>query len=152
MAEVTFYLLEDTENEQQTLMRAACLLAARSFRNSRKITVLCESKQQAEHLDELLWQLPSDSFVPHNLAGEGPNGVAPVEILWQAPSQANRPVLINLAAEMPAFAQRCQIIFDFVPASETLKQVARERYKHYRAAGHTMHTQPASSINENTDG
>ena len=34
-------------------------------------------------------------------------------------------------------------MIDFVPTDETRKQLARERYKHYRAAGFTLQTLPA---------
>ena len=126
----------------------ACDLATRCFRNKQRCLVYCQDQALAEQFDEMLWQLPTDSFVPHNLAGEGPAGGAPVEISWQMPAQFNRPVLINLTANMPEFHQRFGQIYDFVPAEEQLKQQARERYKHYRAAGHQLETLPATSINE----
>ncbi len=34
-----------------------------------------------------LWARPAESFVPHNLAGEGPRGGAPVEIALAAKTQ-----------------------------------------------------------------
>jgi DNA polymerase-3 subunit chi len=150
MSNVTFYLLDETaETHQQPAHFAlACLLATRCYRQKQKCIVYCQDQQQAEQFDELLWQLPNDAFVPHNLAGEGPVGGAPVEICWQAPSQFNRPVLINLTDTIPAFHQRFRHIIDFVPALEVLKIQARERYKLYRAAGNHLDTLPASSINE----
>ena len=150
MPNVTFYLLDETNeiHQQPAHFALACLIATRSYRQKQKCIVYCQDQKQAEQLDELLWQLPNDAFVPHNLAGEGPVGGAPVEICWQAPSQFNRPVLINLTDNMPTFHQRFRHIIDFVPALDTLKAQARERYKHYRAAGNTLDTLPASSIHE----
>ncbi|MGJ8679334.1 DNA polymerase III subunit chi [Paraglaciecola sp.] len=150
MSNVTFYLLDETAeiNQQPAHFALACLLATRSYRNKQRCLIYCQDQQQAEQFDELLWQLPNDAFVPHNLAGEGPVGGAPVEICWQAPSQFNRPVLINLTDTIPVFHQRFRQVIDFVPALEALKVQARERYKHYRAAGNQLDTQPASSINE----
>lgn len=109
---------------------------------------LLPRSKQAEQFDELLWQLPNDAFVPHNLTGEGPLGGAPVEICWQTPNQFNRSVLINLAENIPDFHQRFRQVIDFVPAKEQLKPLARERYKQYRAAGCQLDTLAASSINE----
>ena len=151
MSRVSFYLLDveaDKSSSQPAHLVLACQLAARCFRSKQRCLVFCQDKALAEQFDELLWQLPNDSFVPHNLVGEGPVGGAPVEISWQIPAQFNRPVLINLALNMPEFHQRFGQIYDFVPAQEQLKQQARDRYKHYRAAGHQLDTLPASSINE----
>ena len=150
MSHVRFYLLDETQqvNQQPAHFALACLLATRSYRQKQKCLVFCENQQQAEQFDELLWQLPNDAFVPHNLTGEGPVGGAPVEICWQTPSQFNRPVLINLAETIPEFHQRFRQVIDFVPADEQQKLQARERYKHYRAAGNQLDTLPASSINE----
>lgn len=151
MAKVSFYLLDDVEQHsaELALLELACSVAARCFRQKQKCLVYCQDKQQAEQFDELLWQLPSDGFVPHNLEGEGPVGGAPVQICWQAPSQFSRPVLINLAENIPEFHSRFNQIFDFVPTSEDLKLRARERYKHYRAAGNQLDTLAANSIHEN---
>jgi DNA polymerase-3 subunit chi len=149
MAKVSFYLLDETSTTEAKQLSLACLVAARCFRNKQKCVVFCQDKQQAEQFDELLWQLPTDSFVPHNLAGEGPPGGAPVEIHWQAPQHFSRAVLINLAELMPEFHSHFKQIYDFVPAEENLKLLARERYKHYRAAGHQLDTQAATSIEEN---
>ena len=155
MSKVSFYLLDDeVENPSQLPgdfpqhLTLACDLAARCFRNKQRCLVFCENKLVAEQFDELLWQFPSNRFVPHNLFGEGPAGGAPVEINWQTPKQFNRPVLVNLAQKMPDFHQRFGQVYDFVPAQEQLKQQARDRYKYYRAAGNQMDTMPASSINE----
>tara|TARA_R110000868_G_scaffold59624_4_gene182963 strand:+ start:389 stop:844 length:456 start_codon:yes stop_codon:yes gene_type:complete len=151
MAKVSFYLLDEQTaiSPQTALLNLACLVAARCFRQKQKCLVFCQDKQQAEQFDELLWQLPSNSFVPHNLAGEGPVGGAPVEIHWQSPQQFSRAILINLAEQLPEFHGRFKQIYDFVPSEETQKLLARERYKHYRAAGHQLETLAANSIEEN---
>lgn len=150
MAKVTFYILEDIAqiNAMPQHYALACLLATHSYRNKQKCSVYCQDQQAAEQFDELLWQLPNDAFVPHNLTGEGPLSGTPVEICWQPPSQFNRPVLINLSDHVPEFHQRYKQVFDFVPAVEQLKVQARERYKQFRAAGCQLDTLPASSLNE----
>jgi DNA polymerase-3 subunit chi len=151
MAKVSFFLLEESQSggSQPAHFELACLAAARCFRQKQKCLVFCQNKQQAEQFDELLWQLPSDGFVPHNLEGEGPIGGAPVEITWQTPQRFSRAVLINLAEQVPEFHTRFGQVIDFVPSAENLKLMARERYKHYRAAGNQLDTFAASSIDEN---
>ncbi len=48
----------------------ACELAAQLWRNGKRVLIACETQQQAEKIDETLWQRDPHQFVPHNLAGE----------------------------------------------------------------------------------
>lgn len=144
--QVSFYVLAEQSAAASTGPQAneltpapahfalACQLCAQLYRAKQRVFVYTADQQSAELLDELLWQFEPDSFVPHNLAGEGPQRGAPVEIGWQAP-KASRQVLINLADQVPDFARRFNQIIEFVPAEPTLKAQARERYKQYRQAG-----------------
>lgn len=150
MSAVTFYLMP--EEGELTVEVLTCDIAAHYFRQKQKVLVYCQSQREAEQIDELLWQRPVDGFVPHNLAGEGPEAGAPVEITWQAPRSRNRAVCINLHPQCPQFAGQFRTLIDFVPAEETQKQQARERYKHYRAAGHQLDTQPAAQLHETQNG
>ena len=107
---------------------------------------------KAEQLDEQLWQQDTSRFVPHALSEEPTVQQAPVEIGTFKPKR-NRQLLINLSNDAPPFAGRFAEVIDFVPTDDTLKQLARERYKQYRAAGFTLQTQavpPAFAI-EATD-
>nr|WP_194362663.1 DNA polymerase III subunit chi [Neptunicella marina] len=146
-------MLEQEQHlNQPASFMLACQLATDCYRQRQRCVILTGSKADAEAIDDLLWQQPVDAFVPHNLAGEGPANGAPVEINWQQANVNNRAVLINLSNNMPDYAQRFRQIYDFVPAEEQAKQQARERYKHYRAAGHQLATTPAKFNHETHNG
>ncbi|MBY5993697.1 DNA polymerase III subunit chi [Ferrimonas balearica] len=141
MANALFYVLTADTAGPAAL---ACQAAARAYRKGQRVYLHCASQADAEALDEQLWQFEPDSFIPHNLVGEGPRGGAPVEIGWdtaQASSPTNRPLLINLAPEVPNFAVQFAHIIDFVPADEQAKAQARRRFAHYRHLGVTLTTQ-----------
>ncbi|MGL5303957.1 MAG: DNA polymerase III subunit chi [Aeromonas sp.] len=140
MSHVTFYLMSDADNPQASAVeRLACQLSAESW-GAGHIYLLCNDEAQALRLDELLWQLPAERFVPHQLQGE--SGMAPVEIGYQPPKRRYAR-LINLANTTPLFAGHFAQVVDFVPTDEIQKQQARERYKHYRQAGHTLEMRDA---------
>ena len=146
MPQVSFYIIEaQDEGSASPSLDLACELAARCFRNKQRVLVWCNDQQSAEAFDELLWQLPVQGFVPHNLSGEGPTGGAPVEINWQEPVANNRQVLINLATDAPQFSQRFSQVYDFVPRADEQKQQARDRYKQYRGMGCDLKTLPATN-------
>ncbi len=144
MSQVTFYLMSEPDDGQASAVeRLACQLAADGW-SAGHLYLFCDDEAQALRLDELLWQLPPDRFVPHQLQGE--SGQAPVEIGHQPPRRRYA-CLINLARQTPLFAGHFAQVVDFVPTDETQKQRARERYKLYRQAGHTleMRDQPVAT-------
>ncbi|WP_318413223.1 DNA polymerase III subunit chi [Photobacterium leiognathi] len=147
MTHATFYIIDDKQESADTDFQChfACHLAAMSYRQGNKVYLLAANKQQAEQIDEYLWQQDPDSFVPHNLVGEGPNGGSPVEIGWATLRHTgHRATLINLAETAPNFAVTFAQVVDFVPCDEKLKQLARERYKVYRLAGIQITTAAAT--------
>ncbi|MEZ9522593.1 DNA polymerase III subunit chi [Enterovibrio norvegicus] len=150
MAVATFYLVDESDTHpQQSMLEKVCQLSALYSQQGMKVYISANDKPQAENIDEQLWQLSPDHFVPHNLVGEGPRGGAQVEIGWSGvrPS-GHRNVLINLAEEAAIFAPSFAQVVDFVPCEEALKQQARERYKIYRMAGRQMRT---LAMNEMSD-
>jgi DNA polymerase-3 subunit chi len=152
MPQVVFYLLPETSQvpSAPALLSAACQLAQQCYLQREKVYLLTADQKQAEAVDELLFSFEPDSFVPHNLIGEGPAGGAPVEIGCEAP-KGQRSVLINLCPQAPSFAVKSRLIIDFVPADEADKQLARERYKQYRTAGLAIETYELATPNALSD-
>ena len=145
--QVTFYLL-NPNHETATVANGdtvaaelllGCELAAQLYRQQKRVFVFADSEQQGLLIDEQLWSFAADSFVPHNLAGEGPRQGAPVEISWQPPAN-HRQVMINFATLVPGFFNQFNQIIDFVPNEPEAKQAARERYKYYRQCGCQLET------------
>lgn len=143
MKNATFYLLDQhTISDGLTAVeQLACNLAARKWREGQRVLIACEGDAQAIRLDEALWAYNPDSFVPHNLAGEGSRYGAPVEICWpQRRGNAPRDLLISLLPASADFAVAFHEVVDFVPAEDALKQLARDRYKAYRSVGFLLTT------------
>jgi len=148
--QVMFYILPDKDKtdasdiDASTALYQACLQASYFYRQNQRVFIYTQDQKIAEQIDEMLWAFDSDSFVPHNLSGEGPKQGAAVEISHQAP-RGRRPVLINLSSTVPDFASQFQLIVDFVPCDETLKQLARERFKTCRQWGFQVDNQAVST-------
>ena len=145
----TFYQLDvNSQDAKQDILKACSHLLLETIKKRKWTTVLCTDKQQAEDVDEFVWQHPVDSFIPHNLAGEGPKQGTPAEITWLGQALNSRHTLINLSQSMIENHRQYQHIIDFVPVEETQKQQARARYKQYKSAGCNMQYTPANQINE----
>lgn len=148
--QVMFYLLPDKDKADASDINAssalyhACLQASYFYRQNQRVFIYTQDQTSAEQIDEMLWAFDSDSFVPHNLSGEGPKQGAAVEISHQAP-RGRRPVLINLTSTVPDFASQFQFMVDFVPSDDTLKQLARERFKACRQRGFQVDNQAVAA-------
>lgn len=126
------HLSEVTTNDTiTTSMDLGCRLASTLFREGKRVFMFAENEQDAHLIDEYLWAFEADTFVPHNLAGEGPRHGSPVEISYSPPSN-QRDVMINFASLVPDFFNQFKQIIDFVPTGDKEKQAARARYKYYR--------------------
>ncbi|ABY70083.1 DNA polymerase III subunit chi [Actinobacillus pleuropneumoniae] len=145
MKQVKFYLLSQTERENLSAAETmACDLAANAWRLGKRVLIACETEQQALNIDEALWARDPDSFVPHNLSGEVTQYATPIEISWKGKRNAQRrDLLISLQTAVPDFINSFNQIIDFVPANETEKVQARERYKQYRQLGWQLETEQA---------
>lgn len=147
LKKVIFYLIEHIEinnNESSLLLpheKLACEQIIANWQQGLRILVTCQDQQQAERIDEYLWQLNPDSFVPHNLVGEGLSNGSPVEIAWVGKrGNGNRQLLVNLQEKFPEFSPTYHYIIDFVPDDERLKACARERYQAYKTLGFKLKT------------
>ena len=150
MSRVQFYILSESENTDSNGISPhfahACSLAAFYYSQNKKVFIYTDDQEDAFSVDEYLWQFDGDSFVPHNLFGEGPSYGSPVEISWHDPIHPC-PVLINLSLHIPAFSNNFQQIIDFVPADDDLKVQARKRYTAYKKLGHTLSTSNVETQN-----
>jgi len=147
--QVMFNILNDEAGSiKDSASYHACLCAARAYRSNQRVFIYTQDQTVAHDIDEMLWAFDPDSFVPHNLIGEGPSYGSAVEISWQAPTN-RRPILINLTGTVPHFANQFSQIIDFVPTNDTEKQAARERFKQYRQFGFQVDTQAVAEQTSN---
>ena len=118
----------------------ACRLLEKAYLRGHRIFVYCNNQSQAEKLDELLWTFKNDSFIPHNLQGEGPEPPPPVQIGYQQEPRGFNDILLNMADEIPAFYTRFKRIIELVANDETSKELSRVHYREYRSKKCDLHT------------
>ena len=148
---VDFYLLppEETASDSDNVNTApindrkaffACRLIEQAYLRGHKMFVYCNNKQDAERLDELLWTFKEDSFIPHNLQGEGPDAPPPIQLGYDQEPQGFSDILLNLADTIPVFFRRFQRVMEIVPHEEKAKELSRLHYQTYRAKGCLLKT------------
>ena len=153
--QVIFHELEtelDFDKTEFTVF--ACDMVAREYDNVSNISVLCATIKDAEAVDETLWQLPVDKFIPHNLFNEGDGKPSPVEILIlkegnMSKQVRNKACVINFSQELPPNIRMFHHIHEFVPVDDESKAAARKRYSEYKRNGCQLRF-VKSSDDENT--
>lgn len=134
---VDFYLLSN--NEVNAVQNLACRLVEKAYLRGHRIFVLCKNQQEAEAIDELLWTFKDDSFIPHNLQGEGPEPPPPVQIGFNQEPRGFNDILINLTDDIPSFHMRFKRVLELVSADENAKTISRNHYREYRSKGCQLH-------------
>ncbi|MGY3265978.1 DNA polymerase III subunit chi [Lysobacter sp. HA35] len=133
MARADFYLITTPRFRSEPL-RLVCELARKAFDAGLPTLVLARSQEQAEALDDLLWDMGEEVYIPHQIAG-AEEDEEEAEVLIASPDTdvALRPLVINLrdAAVDGAFDR----VLEVVPADESSRGPLRERWKQYQSRG-----------------
>ena len=139
MTKVDFYLLSDSGSDPH--YHFACRLIEKAYRRQHRVFVLASDQAMAETIDELLWTFKDDSFIPHNLLGEGPNNPPPIQIgFGDIESPPSKDILLNLSPTIPAYHNRFRRIFEIVTQDEAMKAHLREHYRYYKQADYGINT------------
>ena len=132
MPRADFYLIAKPRFREEPL-RLVCELAKKAYDANLWTLVLARDVEQAEALDEMLWDMGDDAYIPHQIAGDEEDALAPVLIAPPDVDAPLRPLVINLrdAAVEGSFER----VLEVVPADESARGPLRERWKHYQARG-----------------
>lgn len=146
---VDFYLLASEHPEERSVL--VCRLIEKAYTKGHRVYVHCANQVDAEHIDELLWTFKEDSFIPHNLQGEGPEPPPPVQIGYSKDPRGFNDILINLSQTIPEFYSKFKRIIELVINQEEDKVLSRSKYKTYRSQRcelytHEMGESPVESV------
>lgn len=154
---VDFYVLD--KDSQSERFKFVCRFVDKLQKIQKTARIVVEDSLSAQALDELLWQFPGESFLPHSLhesdqsADQKPNqqdtGDSPILIqsmgnLAGGEHQEDNKydVLINLSSgPASTHIQYSRIVEVVIQAAEVLTST-RARYKFYREQGYPLQSHP----------
>jgi DNA polymerase-3 subunit chi len=133
MTQIDFYLL--STNKIALQMRYACILAELEYQQGKTVYINMQSMEDCKMMDEKLWAFRDNSFIPHNIAGQGS---API-IIGCAPNvPTTDDILINLCHPVPDFFSRFYYVKEIVIEEEQIKANSRENFRYYRDRGYPL--------------
>ncbi|VAW59352.1 hypothetical protein MNBD_GAMMA11-1963 [hydrothermal vent metagenome] len=161
MVSVNFYILPD--DQISSLQQYACKIAEKNWLSGKRVLIQTDSEGASRQLDELLWNVRKDSFIPHGIATlEAPDRQQPILLSHQKVTDTDFQHIINLSSRTsdintqpdttePA-AQNSPlnelVIDELLNQNEQRKQTGRLHYKIYRDLGYTLQHHTLESIHD----
>jgi DNA polymerase III subunit chi len=132
MARADFYLIDKPRFRDDPLL-LVCELVKKAYAAEQPTLILARSAEQAEALDEKLWEFDDDSFIPHQLAGDDDDAITAVVIAPPGVATADRPLVVNLRDECaPGAFER---VLEVVAADPAEREGSRVRWSEYKRRG-----------------
>lgn len=141
MTLVDFYILK--ENAAGDRFMLTCRLCEKAYQAGKRVCINTQTREEAEHLNDLLWQYNDQSFIPHDLDSEHQTDT-PVVITSQIKKTDEHQVLINLAHEVPTCFSQFERLLEPVDHDENCRTAGRVRYRYYKDSGYTINNHEIS--------
>lgn len=142
MTRILFYT--NVANRHDFLGR---FLLAKVYRQKKTALVYCEN-ERLQTLDDDLWTMGEEDFLPHALydPAEAVPAAAPVLLADAPPADAfYADFLISLHVEQPDFVGRFPVYVDVVGSDSQEKQQGRDRFSYFQTHGYPIEHFPMSS-------
>jgi DNA polymerase-3 subunit chi len=144
MPKIDFYILPEAHANARLLF--ACRLIEKAYKQKHTVYIHTEDRETAHKLDELLWTYRDDSFLPHNLYGDGPEPAPPIQIGFDVVPEKHRDILINLHSQIPEFHSQFARILELIANDAPAQETGRERFRFYRSQNFEMYTHKLQTI------
>jgi DNA polymerase III subunit chi len=132
MPRADFYLIDKPRFRDDPLL-LVCELVKRAFASEQPTLILARSPEQADAIDEKLWDFDEQAFIPHQLAGDDDDAITAVVIAAPGVATADRPLVVNLRDECaPGTYER---VLEVVAADDAERTGSRERWSEYKRRG-----------------
>jgi DNA polymerase-3 subunit chi len=129
-----FYMIAGKAQFVEQPLLLVCQLAVKALAANQPCLIFCESAEQADFLDDLLWDFDDDAFVPHQIVGtDEDEEVTPVLLVPPGVETPMRGLVINLRTELPPPGY--ERVLEIVPADQAARAPARKRWLEYKQLG-----------------
>lgn len=132
MPRADFYLIDKPRFRDEP-MRLVCELAKRAFAAEQPLLILARSQEQAEEIDQWLWEFDDEAFIPHQIAGDDDDAMVAVLIAPPEVDPGDRALVLNLRDVCaPGTWTR---VLEVVAADPAERDGSRLRWSEYKRRG-----------------
>ena len=139
MTRVSFYILKSIEDDQRRAF--ACRLIEKIYHQGQQIYIHTDSAEQRDALNDALWRVRPDSFIPHEIVDSNSNNSSPI-LIGHAETTPPRlmDVMINLANQQPLFFSQFERVCEILDDNHESKHAGRQRFQFYKQRGYELDT------------
>lgn len=128
----TIHFLSVKTNQEK--LSAVCRVVGQHFFKGERVLILVSAPAVADYIDQLLWSMPPESFVPH-IKTEEPSSER-VVITTSSKNLNQASILINLGTTIPAEIEKYELVYELYDTTHPTKaQLSQERYATYSKEG-----------------
>ncbi len=126
-------------NTQEKLSKL-CAIAHRYFEAKTPLLFMTSDDKAREFLDDLLWKMPIDSFLPHTATNMPCKDLIAVTSARQNVNEAR--TIFNLTSDPLITELQATTIYEFDESASTLRRkISEERFNVYRQKGYAISTE-----------
>lgn len=118
----------------QSAHQLVCRLAMMAWEQGHRVAVIAADRDEAESLDETMWDYPAGRFLPHQ-KGPSPSNTPICIDVSGADITPDRDVVINLADVAVPDPSRFSRLLEIVPGAEQDRMASRNKFRAYRKMG-----------------
>lgn len=133
MTKVFYYILQERSLEAR--IRFATKFVRQSWRKGLNVHCHVSSQNEAEELDQLLWE-DDASFIPHEVERAN-SPKASVGIGWQSPPNRHG-LLLNLGGELPKWFSHFDQLIEIVVQNSQVLETSRANWKQLKFDGYPI--------------
>lgn len=107
----------------------------RHFLNRDKVLISCPNEEVAIYMDQLIWKLPEDSFIPHLITSDPTDEKIVINYDKKNPNDAE--VMINLSGDIYLKSEPYKIIYELYDETHPEKEESsKKRFNDYHSHGY----------------
>lgn len=129
------YFLRVTDNASK--LYKLCTLIHAHFAKNDRMLIYVTTNEAALYLDQLLWKMPEESFMPHAIASSATK--EPIVITTSAANINQATTLINLSPSIAQNFNSIHLIYELLDLTSKEKEAVSQTKKTlYQTAGHLV--------------
>lgn len=120
-------------------------MAEEAYQQQCSVYIHLPDSDWVETVDEQLWSLSEQSFIPHAITTASDAADEFVCIGDSEPAMSTDELLISLCEETPLYFSRYKRVVEIIANDEADKVAGRQRYRFYQQRGYPLTTHTVAS-------
>lgn len=121
-----------TVRDNAAKLNAICQQVERSFDRKEPILIAVPNTEAANYVDQLLWKMPEESFLPHQIALSQTNELVAITMGSENVNRAR--ILLNLCSNVSPIFHEFEMIYEFYDETQPAKADSSLQRKNFYMA------------------